>query len=233
MTEPVYWPGRYTDRHGSEDVVFETDGRDVIRTTIRGVRFEGDTMDDLGALSGEPPERAFSFFDGGLCSCLLEWEVPVPVEVKGSGVRPAVLHCALRMGSPSADPRKGLDSETLTTRLHLDGYDYFNVAGQDDLEEALSEVQRQLPRAARLKACISCAWSDYSAGSHSLMGGLACFRDVKDRYRLVDGKKGPHGIFAIWPERTEFVQETWLCEEFEHRIGDRGYRGPFPYPRRP
>lgn len=230
MTEPVYWPGRYTDRHGPEDVVFETDGRDVIRTTIRGVVFEGDTMEDLGALSGEPPEQAFSFFDGGLCSCLLEWEVPIPVEVKGSGVRPAVLHCALRLGSP-AGPGKGLDAETLTTRLHLDGYDYVNAADQDDFEDALAEVQRQLPRAARLKACVSCAWSDYSPFGHGLMGGLACFRDVKDRYRLVDGKKGPRGIFTIWDELTEFVQETWLCGEFEDRTGDWGYRGRFPHRR--
>ncbi|WP_341846348.1 DUF6304 family protein [Streptomyces regalis] len=32
-------PGRYTDRHGSEEIVFESDGRDSIRTTIRGAAF--------------------------------------------------------------------------------------------------------------------------------------------------------------------------------------------------
>ncbi|MGW1213942.1 DUF6304 family protein [Streptomyces sp. NPDC002499] len=227
MTEPVYWPGRYTDRHGSEDIVFESDGRDVIRTTIRGVLFESDSVADLGALSGEPPEQAFSFLDGGLCECLLEWEVPMPVEVRGSGVRPAVLHCSLRLGAP-AGPGKGLDAETLTTTLRLDGHEYRNANGQDDFEDALHEVQRQLPRAARLKACVSCAWSDYHPVGHSLMGGLACFRDVKDLYRLVDGKHGPHGILTVWQSRTEFVQETWLCGEFEHRTGDRGYRGRFP-----
>ncbi|MDH6213389.1 DUF6304 family protein [Streptomyces pseudovenezuelae] len=230
MTKPAYWPVRYTDRHGAQDVVFESDGREVIRATIRGVLFEGDTMDDLGALSGEPPEQAFSFFDGALCSCLLEWEVPIPVEVRGSGVRPAVLHCALRLGAP-AGPRKGLDAETLTTLLRLDGREYRNADDQDDFEDALHEVQRQLPRAARLKACVSCAWSDYHPVGHGLMGGLACFRDVKELYRQVDGKHGPHGIFAVWPSRTEFVQETWLCGEFEHRVADRGYRGPFPYRR--
>ncbi|WP_210571807.1 DUF6304 family protein [Streptomyces sp. GESEQ-4] len=221
-------PGRYTDRHGSEEIVFETDGRELIRTTIRGVRFEGDTMDDLGALSGEPPEQPFSFFDGALCSCLLEWEVPIPVEVRGSGVRPGLLRCALRLGDP-AGPRRGLDEEALTTTLHLDGYEFRNAAGQDDFEDALHEIQRKLPRAARLKACVSCAWSDYSPVGHSLMAGLACFRDVKERYRLVEGKHGPRGIFAIWGDLTEFVQETWLCDQFEHRATG-GYRGPFPYP---
>ncbi|WP_063801575.1 MULTISPECIES: DUF6304 family protein [Streptomyces] len=220
------WPGRYTDRHGSEEIVFESDGRESIRTTIRGVVFEGDMMDDLGALSGTPPEQMFSFLDGALCSCLLEWEVPMPVEVEGQGVRAGVLHCSLRLGDPVGP---GLDEQSLITTLRLDGHEYRNADSQDDFEEALHDIQRRLPRGARIKACVACAWSDYSPGGPPLMAGLACFRDAKDRYRRCDGKQGPHGIFAIWQERTEFVQETWLCEEFEHRTSDRGYRGPFPY----
>ncbi|MFJ8535420.1 DUF6304 family protein [Streptomyces sp. NPDC093591] len=220
------WPGRYTDRHGSEEIVLETDGRESIRTTIRGVVFEGDMMDDLGALGGTPPEQEFSFLDGALCSCLLEWEVPLPVEVEGRGVRAGVLHCALRLGDPVGP---GLDEQSLFTTLRLDGREYRNTDGQDDFEGALHDIQRTLPRGARIKACVACAWSDYSPGNPPLMAGLACFRDAKDLYRRCDGKHGPHGIFAIWQERTEFVQETWLCEEFEHRTSNRGYRGPFPY----
>ncbi|KUL43485.1 hypothetical protein ADL12_07800 [Streptomyces regalis] len=81
----------------------------------------------------------------------------------------------------------------------------------------------------RIKACVACVWSDYSPAGVPLMAGPACFRDAKDLYRRCDGKHGPHGILAIWQERTEFAQETWLCEEFEHRTSDRGYRGPFPH----
>ncbi|MGQ4429382.1 MULTISPECIES: DUF6304 family protein [unclassified Streptomyces] len=230
MSTGRFWPGRYTDRHGSEAVVFETDGRESIRTTIRGVRFEGDTMDDLGALGGDPPDAPFAFFDGALCSCLLEWEVPLPVTVGGQGVRAAVLDCALRLGDP-AGPGRGLDAETLTTTLRLDGHAYRNAAGADTFEDALNEVQRQLPAGTRMRACVACAWSDYSPFGNGLMAGLACFRDAKDRYRQVDGKHGPTGIFAIWDQRTEFVQETWLCGEFAHRSSTHtGYRGPFPAP---
>lgn len=231
MTALARWPGRYTDRHGSQELVFESDGRETIRTAIRGVPFEGDSMDDLGALGGEPPEAGFAFFDGALRSCLLEWEIPLPVDVEGvegHGIRAAVLHCALRLGDP-AGPGRGLDEETLTTTLRLDGREYRNADGQDDFEDALHEIQRRLPPGTRLRACIACAWSDYSPLGHSLMTGLACFRDVKDAYLRVEGKQGPHGIFALWPEHTEFVQETWLCEEFAHRGSGSGYRGPFPY----
>ena len=86
MTQLRRRPGRYTDRHGSQDVVFESDGRTVIRTTIRGVRFEGSDMDELGALDapdGQRPEAAFTFDHGALCSCAPEWVMALPVEQDG------------------------------------------------------------------------------------------------------------------------------------------------------
>ncbi|MER7561990.1 hypothetical protein ABTZ93_03375 [Streptomyces sp. NPDC097941] len=44
----------------------------------------------------------------------------------------------------------------------------------------------------------------------------------------MDRKHGPTGIFAPWQDLTEFVQETWLCPEFEHRGPHGSYRVPFP-----
>ncbi|QNP69377.1 hypothetical protein IAG44_07960 [Streptomyces roseirectus] len=226
-----YWPGHYTDRHGREPVVFTSDGRARIRVTIRGVLFEGDSMDDLGALSGEPPARAFTFMDdGALCSCLLEWQEPLPVTVEGDGTRTGALHCALRMG----DPRPaggGIDAQALSVFLRLDGRDYPAEGVHHGIEDALHEIQLRLPAGTRVKACVACAWSDYSPAGSGLMGDLACFRDAKEAYRRVRGKHGPDGIFACWDRLTEFVQETWLCGEFEERTGSPGYRGAFPYTR--
>ncbi|WAZ25030.1 DUF6304 family protein [Streptomyces cinnabarinus] len=220
MSGLMRWPGRYTDRHGTEELTFESDGRELIRTTIRGVRFEGETMDTLGALTGEPPDPMFVLRDGDLWSCLLEWGLTMPVEVGDEGERIATLHCALNLWYPE-------ETEDLTVTLRLDGREL--RATHPDFEDALHEIGAALPVDTRLKACISCAWSDYSPVGHGMMTGLACFRDAKDAYRVCDGKHGPRGIFEIWPRHTEFVQETWLCEQFEHRTSDRGYRGPFPF----
>ncbi|MFF0889543.1 DUF6304 family protein [Streptomyces sp. NPDC003456] len=220
------WPGRYTDRYGSQELVFESDGRELIRTTIRGVPFEGEAMDALGALAGEPPEKMFRLADGHLCSCLLEWDVPLTVGTPGRPPRTGVLHCALRLGDPV--PSGALDEESLTVTLRLDGRAYGGGENLGDFETALYDIQRRLPPGDRLRACIACAWSDYSPAGRPMMGGLACFRDVRDRYRRVDGKHGPLGIFALWPQLTEFVQETYLCGEFEPRGAHGGYRGPFP-----
>ncbi|WP_430378538.1 DUF6304 family protein [Streptomyces sp. B1-3] len=219
MTALQPWPGRYTDRHGTEEVVFETDGRESIRTTVRGVRFEGATMDALGAVSGDPPGSEFTCADGKLFACLLEWAQPVRVEVAGQGEQIATLHCALRLDDPT-------DDKELTATLRLDGHEFRST--QADFEDALRELARSLPHPVRLKSCISCAWSDYHPCGHGIMSDLACFRGAKDRYLLVEGKSGPHNIFDVWDHRTGFVQETWLCEQFEHRGDHQGYRGSFP-----
>jgi hypothetical protein len=72
------------------------------------------------------------------------------------------------------------------------------------------------------KACICCAWSGYSPAGSPFFGGLACFRDNKDGYRQVRDKRD---LFNIWQSRTEYVQETYLCGEFEPRGPDRGDGG--------
>ncbi|MHC5907635.1 DUF6304 family protein [Streptomyces sp. S6] len=229
--EVRHWPGHYTDRHGREAVVFVSDGRARIRTTIRGVPFEGDRMDDLCALSGEPLGEAFTFAGGALRSCLLEWQEPLPVTVEGEGTRAGALHCTLRLGDPHPD-RPGIDVQELDVFLRLDGRDHPAEGVHHDFESALHEIQRRLPAGTRVKACVACAWSDYHPFGSPLMGGLACFRDAKDTYRRVTGKDGPDNIFDSWDLRTEFVQETWVCEEFEDRAGNPGYRGAFPFPHR-
>jgi hypothetical protein len=89
-------------------------------------------------------------------------------------------------------------------------------------EDELLDLQRQLPDGMLMKACINCAFSDYSPYGHALFGGLACFRGNKDGYGAVKGKSD---IFRIWDTMTEFVQETYLCPEFKKRLPGTGYRG--------
>jgi hypothetical protein len=79
-----------------------------------------------------------------------------------------------------------------------------------------------MPAGTYLKTCINCAFSDYSPSGHGLFGGLACFRDNKTGYRAVRTKRD---LFGIWITMTGFVQETFLCPEFERRSPGTGYRG--------
>lgn len=219
----VSWSGWYRDRNGSEPITIDNDGR-LLTLRVRGVELAGADFDGLepvgdGAVAGVP----FELSGGSLCSCVIEWEIPLQAVAAGAEVD-CVLHCRLVLGD-AAGPAGGVDAEELTVALHAAGSVYATGRSHGFFETALEDVHRLLPADSYVKACIACAWSDYSPGGQPLFGGLACFRGVKDAYR---GVKTKRDIFAIWSDRTAFVQETYLCDEFERRGSDAGYRGSFP-----
>jgi len=220
----VSWSGWYRDRHGSERVTIDNDGQ-LLTLRIRGVEFAGEDFDGLEpvVVGATPAGVPFDLSGGSLCSCVIEWDVPLPAVAAGVEVD-GVLRCRLLLGS-AAGPAGGLDAEELTVALHVGGSVYANHRSYGYFETALEDVHRQLPADSYVKACISCAWADYSPGGQPLFGGLACFRGVKDAYRSVRTK---WDIFAIWSRRTAYVQETYLCDEFDRRGVDAGYRGSFP-----
>jgi hypothetical protein len=125
----------------------------------------------------------------------------------------------LELGEPRANG--SLDRELLALRLSVDGRQYCSSGRSGWFEDELIDIQRQLPEGTFLKACITCAFSDYSPAGHGLFGGLACFRDNKIGYKLVKSKSD---LFRIWDTKSEFVQETYVCPEFERRAPHAGYR---------
>lgn len=219
------WSGRYDDRRGSEPVSIHNDGR-MLTVEVRGVEFCGEDFDALEPVAGATAtEGHFDLFGGFLCSYVLEWDVPLPVVVAGEAVA-GVLHCRLLVGSPGG-PHGGIDTEELTVALQLAESVIATDRPYGWFEDALASIHRQLPADVHVKACIACAWSDYQPGGQPLFGGMACFRDVKDEYRRVSTKVD---IFGILDRRSGWVQETFLCDQFERRGEDAGYRGSFPGP---
>lgn len=222
------WAGWYRDRAGSVAVGITTDGQ-RLRTRIRGVDFEGDSFDALEPVEweGGGGSAIFALSDGGsLCDCILEWDTPIPVYADGR-VHRATLSCLLTLGRPL--PTGGLDREHLALTLHFDGAAYESERAENDFEHALTVIQRRLPEGAYMRACISCAFSDYHPAGSGLFGNLACFRRIKDEYRAIEGERE---LLRLWDLRSGFVQETWACADFERRPAEgAGYRGPFPYVR--
>jgi hypothetical protein len=215
----AFWTGRYSDSRGSEAISIHNDGR-TLAVRIRGVDFRGDAFDGLEPVEPLGPGAPFLVAGDSLCACTIECDVPVPVTTAAVGIEPAVLRCRIILGTP--DDRGGRDRVELA--LHHGSGVFVTAGTHADFETALIEVQRALPSGVDLKACISCAYSDYNPAGVPMFGGLACFRDNKAGYRAVTGKRD---LFATWGTLTEFVQETFLCAQYERR-GDQGYRGPFP-----
>ncbi len=222
----ISWSGRYQDSHGSESVTIDSDGHQL-KVRIRGSTFVGEQLDDLEPLVDDdsPVDPSLFLHDNTLRAFVLEWVMPVPVLVDGSRTE-GTLSCRLSLPEPTWPQRGGPDDE-LTVVMRVGDAEYATGRPYDLFEDALADIQHQLPAGTRLMACLTCAWSDFSAGNVALFGGMACFRDVKEAYREVRTK---FGLYDIWAQRTEFVQETHLCDEFEDRPPDTGYRGSFPGP---
>ncbi len=78
-----------------------------------------------------------------------------------------------------------------------------------------------------MKACINCAFSDYSPYGHGLFGNLICFRANKTGYLARSSNEDfcKDDYFDVMETVSEMVRETYLCPEFEKRAPGTGYRG--------
>jgi hypothetical protein len=216
---PVTYPARYRDRFGEERTSIHNDGT-MLSVTIRGVEFRGGDFDALEPTSEADSSRLASFsLQNALCSCVIDAEIPVPVATP-DGITAGVLAVHLELGDPA--PNGGIDREHLMLRFEFEDRALTSKGWSGWFEDELLDLQRQMPEGTFLKACITCAFSDYSPLGHGLFGGLACFRGNKTGYKAVQSKRD---LFEIWGTMTGFVQETHLCPEFERRSPGTGYRG--------
>jgi hypothetical protein len=214
------YPATYTDKHGSEAIVISNDGK-LLQFCLRGVEFSGWMFDDF-----EPQEsatsdltRQFTFASGALCACTIECQIPISVVVQRDTLA-AQLHVRLVLGEPASNG--GIDTEELELCLDLLNKSYRSDSKSGWLEHELLNLQKHLPEGMYIKACINCAYSDYSPYGNGLFGCMMCFRGCKSDYSRVKGKQA---FFAIMNRATEQVQETYLCPEFEKRLPGTGYRG--------
>jgi hypothetical protein len=214
------YPARYKDRFGDEATTILKDS-EALTMIVRGVRFRGIDFDSFEAQEVPDPAHlsSFTFLHGSLCFCIIEADIPVPV-VTQTGTVDGLLTFTLDLGEPL--PTGQMDRERLNLRLAVNGQHYFSGGKTGWFEGEMVDLQSKLPPGTFMKACINCAFSDYSPYGHGLFGGLACFRGNKTCYLAVICKDD---LLAVWHTMTEFVRETYLCPEFERRVPGTGYRG--------
>ena len=209
----------YSDAHGSEMTTIDNDG-ETLSLSLRGVEFVGADFDALEPKGAAPEQlRPFRLNQGCLCSCRIECRIPVPVYDQGS-LRDGALMVALTLGDPTGNG--GLDQEQLRIVLEYGGHRIAGPGTSGWFEDELLAIQAQLPEGVFVKACINCQYSDYSPAGHGLFGSMMCFRNLKAEYLEIDTKQE---FWSIHGRQERFVQETYLCPEFERRIPGTGYRG--------
>ncbi len=119
-------------------------------------------------------------------------------------------------------PRNADDPSGLKISLIYEGGIYSNSKEDLCFENSLLRIQKQLPDGVFIKSCITCLYSDYSPYGNGMFGSMMCFRNIKAEYIKVKSKKD---FWSVYKREDRWVQETYLCSEFERRIPGTGYRG--------
>lgn len=214
------YPTIYRDQFGEEVTTIENNGS-FLRMVIRGVEFESSMLDDWEAVTPLETTQLVSFPLRGneLCSYSLDFEMPVPVVVSDRIIQ-AILRVHFELGKPK--PNGAIDREELQLELLVEGQSFKSQGKYGWFEDALREIHEILPAGMFIKSCFSCAYSDYSPAGSGAFGCMACFRNSKQAYLSLKGKAA---YFNLQKEIAEYVQETYLCPEFEKRVAGTGYRG--------
>ena len=209
----------YSDAQGSETTTIDNNG-ETLGLSLRGLEFVGRDFDSLEPKPAAPEQlRRFTLNQGCLCSCHIECRIPVQVHDHGR-LMDGALSVELVLGDPA--PNGGLDREQLRIVLEYEGQRFAGSGTSGWFEDELLGIQAQLPQGVFIKACINCLYSDYSPYGHGLFGYMMCFRNLKAEYLKVTTKQE---FWSVHGRQDRFVQETYLCPEFERRIPGTGYRG--------
>jgi Family of unknown function (DUF6304) len=212
------YPTKYHDEFGEETTTIQNDGKSL-RMTLRGTEFQCSMLDDWEPIPDIANSASFFFHHGELCSYILDCEISVPI-VENDCISSGTLRVHFELGNPREDGR--IDREVLQLELILNGKSFKSSGDSGWFEDELQEIHTALPQGTYLKSCFNCAFSDYNPAGFGLFGCMACFRHTKKEYLSLKGKDA---YFQLQDRMAEFVQETYLCLEFEKRVPNTGYRG--------
>jgi hypothetical protein len=142
--------------------------------------------------------------------------MPLPVLWQARPLQ-GTLQVHLTLGA--ATPNGGVDQETVFLRLTVGDASFASQGNAGWFEDALLDLQRQLPEGMSLHICFCCAYSDYHPVGNGLFGDLACFRNHKQAYLAITNK---YALMELWGTHIEDVQETAQCPEFAPRTPGTG-----------
>lgn len=122
------------------------------------------------------------------------------------------------IGTERQQPKGGIEKEEIFISFELDGVSYLSKG--DYFEDIFLEFEKQFKNNYYFKNCFGCLFSDYNVYGQNSFGTLMCYIDNKEAY-LNASSKAEYGNLTDY----KYVQETSLCNKFQKRIKDTGYRG--------
>ena len=84
-------------------------------------------------------------------------------------------------------------------------------------EDAIIDIQNQLPNDEKIKCCLSCKLSHYNPYGNGMFGYLFCFKKIKEKTNQIEDKDSLFDVWELADKKGKVfsVQEIHLCEEHE------------------
>ena len=199
----------YEDKFGIEKSEFQSNGSEL-KIELRGIEFRGNCFE---ALEGKIDKEKFEYVEvkekkdiGDLTNCKFDLEIPINI-VKGETETSKLLQTEVQLGkSENYGITLKIDSEinSISTSKR---FGYF--------EDAIIDIQRQMPNDEKIKSCLSCKFSHYSPYGNGMYGYLFCFKKIKEKTNQIQDKDS---LFDVWEiadkeDKVFSIQETFVCEE--------------------
>jgi len=202
----------YTDKFGTEQTDFQSNGSEL-RIKLRGIDFKGDCFESL---EGEIDERKFEYVKfgeedskfGDLTNCRFYIEIPIKLIKKEEEIT------KLLQADIQIDQSKNYG---INLTINSNPNPISNSKRFGYFEDALVEIQEQLPKDEKIKSCLSCKFSHYSPFGNGMFGDLYCFKKIKEKTSEIKDKIS---LFAVWElahkeDKLFNVQETFDCDEHQ------------------
>lgn len=201
----------YEDKFGTENLEFQSNGSEL-KIELRGIEFSGNCFEEL---EGKIDKEKFEYIEfeddkeiGDLTNCKFNLDIPINI-VKDENEIQKLLQTEVQVGeSENYGITLKLES-TINTISTSTKFGYF--------EDALIDIQNQLPKDEKIKCCLSCKFSHYHPAGNGMYGHLFCFKKVKEKANQIKSKDS---LFDVWEiadkaNKVFTIQETFVCEEHE------------------
>lgn len=230
MTEqPHTYQGIFSDKHGTRDIVVSNDF-DVFSLEIDGVRFEGDSLDDLQIINkknytAEQLER-LTLINDTILDYTIFVNVPQMIINNADGAQLSTLMEIEWELVGLTENGKNIEYRQLKLRLII-GEELFEGTCKDYFDYALDQIIEQFNGRYSFKNCYGCLYSDYSPYGQNTFGGMYCFVRQKEDYLTIDIPAGSYkyNYMAHLTNDYSITQETYCCNHFKQRIKGTGHRG--------
>jgi hypothetical protein len=83
------------------------------------------------------------------------------------------------------------------------------------VEDLLIKLQEGLPENVLIQSCLFCRFSNYMVAGNDNFADLNCFKHCKDKCNSLKTKNDIIDMFESELSKSEKVEETFYCEEFE------------------